>query len=395
MKSLLFFIFLMITLGCSVAKKLYPHLENAPKGLIQKWVVKTHETYVPGQHPVEYSSPILVQGAIIQGSRAGGVGKYRQSDGKRIWYRSFEYGTDGDPEVDIKNNRVFIGANDGNFYCLNFMDGEIIWSQDLRTRIIAQPLHWKGRVYILSSNQTFYAFDAKTGKKLWSHHKNIIATSLLQATTIKGGSRPLVWRNRIIVGFGDGGIMAFNQASGLVLWKGNLPGSGKFNDVDASPVMLDGSLIWPSFDGALYRITPKDGKIRRIFNAGGARDVVIHENEIFLPSNDGHLYVLNSKTFRLKWKFKVEYGVPTSVLPLPGGIVVPTSNRFIYLLDSRDGYPLDRKDLGGGSGVYAKARSDANHAYIFSAFGNLYRFDLMDPILRRELSKNRFHSTIH
>lgn len=305
--TIIFMMFISLA-SCSVKKRMYSHLDNAPPGFFQKWSVKTHEDYYPGKHPAEHSSPVLVKGMVVQGSRAAGMGMYRQDDGKLVWLFKVDGGVDGTPAVDEDENRVYFGANNGKFYCLNLRNGSEIWSVDLKARSTSRPLLYGPRIFHVGSDQLLMVFDKKTGKKLWSYKRNIVATTVLKSTTIKGAGTPTIWKNLLITGFGDGSLLAFKYINGDKVWEISLRGKGKFVDVDSSPHIIANTLYVTSFDGELFKINPLDGQILKTFNAGGARDLLFTEQYIYLPSSDGSLYKLSISDFKKIWRFKLEGG---------------------------------------------------------------------------------------
>jgi len=372
-----------LLVGCSIAEKPHAYLDEKPNGLVQKWVVKTHTEYFPGSYPAEMGSPVLVGPNILQASTGNGLGLYRGFDGKRIWLREMKGGSQATPLPVEPENRVYIGGNDGLIYCLNLSDGGLIWSQELSSRSTSRPSYRDGKIFIQTEDQSLHAFEAETGKKLWSQKRNILSTTILQSTTIRGETSPVVWGDRVIAGFGDGHLVSFRIADGILDWERDLSGTAKFTDVDGTPVLQGDVLIAASYDGNLYRISASKGQILSSFNAGSARAVRLDGETMYLPSSDGNLYALNSKDLSLKWKFKVEKGIPTGVAVIGHELVIPTSRRYVYVLDKTSGEAAFRVDLGSKSGVYSDTVVKGDQLFFFSAFGNLYRYELLPEETRK------------
>ena len=68
----------------------------------------------------------------------------------------------------IVNNRLYVGGLDGKVYCLNALNGEILWSYTTGMPIVGSPAYYGDRIYITSLDRNVYCLDANTGTKLWN-----------------------------------------------------------------------------------------------------------------------------------------------------------------------------------------------------------------------------------
>src|SRR6185437_458050 len=163
-----------------------------------------------------------------------------------------------------------------------------------------------GRLFITTSDDTVYAFDAGTGKWLWHYRRRSGQTA-----SILGASQPLVDGAEVLTGLSDGYLVALNVSDGQLKWEKKHNSGLKFTDVDAHPVLDNGVIYIPSYDGALYALNRTNGDIIWRFDAGGSRDVLLDGDMLYLPSSDGNVYCVDKTNGRMIWKFELDHGVPT------------------------------------------------------------------------------------
>jgi outer membrane protein assembly factor BamB len=179
-------------------------------------------------------------------------------------------------------------------------------------------------------------------------------------------------------------------SDGQLKWEKRIHAASKFTDVDAHPVLEDGIIYLPSYDGALYALKRNGGDTIWRFDAGGSKDVVIDGDTIFLPSSEGTVYALQKSTGRPLWKFDLDRGTPTRLAITDRYIIMGSSFQYLYALDKQTGKGVYRYNVGYGSGFSGSPLYDQPHdrLYLLSGAGNLYAFSVMAP------RKNRPHGEI-
>lgn len=129
----------------------------------------------------------------------------------------------------------------------------------------ATPLIVGDRLFTVGTNNQLFALDKGTGKAVWSHDlvKEFGAQETLLRCPVKAGmsASPIAYGNTVIVlaGGAGQGVMAFDQATGAVVWK-----SGDLNVAQASPILIDvdGEPQLVVFGGlAVSGFDPRDGRL--------------------------------------------------------------------------------------------------------------------------------------
>ena len=102
------------------------------------------------------------------------------------------------------------------------------------------PLLVDGRLFTIGTNKKIHAFDAATGRLLWSHDlvEEFGAPPLLLRPVVTSGygCSPIAYRDFVICSVGGPGqsVMAFRQRDGAVVWR-----SGHFLTSQAPPILID------------------------------------------------------------------------------------------------------------------------------------------------------------
>ena len=110
--------------------------------------------------PLVYDSGWLI--AVAQG---GIVIALRASDGREIWRRPLGATTEH-PPVPGGTDALFLSLADGRVVALRISDGAVMWEQ-LLPGMLSEPAVAPKRVFVGSTDNFFYAFDAEDGKLQW------------------------------------------------------------------------------------------------------------------------------------------------------------------------------------------------------------------------------------
>jgi len=350
---------------------IHPELKEDPKVLTRKWTLPTHGPFEAGDHGTEYSNPIIAENSLVFGNRSVGLVSLYPGINQQRWVLPLKGGVIS--ELGIDKTSVYFGAADGFLYSVNLENGRVNWRYEIRNPIVSRPTVSGGRVFITTSDDTVYAFDAGTGKWLWHYRRRSAG-----AATILGASAPLVDGNEVLAGLSDGFLVSLSLPDGQLKWERKLHQGTKFTDVDAHPVLDNGVLYVPSYDGALYALKRAGGDTIWRFDAGGSKDVVVENDRVYLPSSDGTIYCLQKSNAKILWKFEMDHGTPSKLVITDRYVIVGSSFQYLYAIDKESGKGVYRYNVGFNSGFTGSPAYDAQAAriYFLSGSGNLYAFGL-------------------
>lgn len=342
--------------------------------MIRHWASDTHGPFLAGDHGTEYSNPILVDNTLVFGNRSIGLVSIYPIMNQQRWVLPIQGGIVS--ELTVEQGSIFFGGGDGFLYSVNLNTGRVNWRYEVRNPIISQPTFSGGRLFVTTSDDTIYAFDASTGKWLWHYRRRSSPTA-----TIYGASAPLVDSNEVIAGLSDGFLVALSASDGQLKWERKLHQGTKFTDVDAHPVLENGILYVPSYDGSLYALKRQGGDVIWRFDSGGSKRVILEDQQLFLPSSDGYIYSLQKNSAKINWKFELDGGTPTQLVVTDKYVIAGSSFQYLYVIDKVTGKGLYRYNVGYDSGFAGSPAYDpvTRRLYILSGAGNLLSFSLRKP----------------
>ncbi len=313
--------------------------------------------------------PLVVGDVVYQGNGKDSFAAYSRKTGAELWRRMVENGVSSG--VEYKDGDIYFGGSDGQFYCLNASDGAIKWVFPVRAEVLAPPLLHEDSVYFLTANNVVYALDAKTGKQKWLYNRTDTTTF-----SIRGGAKPVVYKQNLMLGFSDGFFVALNAKTGGLVWERNLNRNAKFKDINATAVIDGSSVFISSYDDSLYKLSADDGQIQWRVERGGHTAVTIQGNKIFYPTSDGDFLALDKQSGKILWQNKVKDGVATQAVEYNELILYNESRGDLKIINSADGALVGSFTSGRGSPIAPSVDTQTGDVFFVSNEGNLYAIRL-------------------
>lgn len=188
------------------------------------------------------SSPIVVDDTIYIGStncKMYSIG----TDKSKNW--DFTTGDEILSSPSYVNETIIFGSNDGTIYCLNESNGDVVWKQDLKNKVISSPTidEHDNNVYIGSDDGNLTCLDIRDGTVKWGH-----------SVGDKIQSTPALKDNLVVFGSNNGYLYVLNKFTGAEEFTYN-PGTILFNSaITSSPVINGNSLLFGDDAGYLYSL---------------------------------------------------------------------------------------------------------------------------------------------
>ena len=184
-----------------------------------------------------------------------------------------------------------------------------------------------GIVYIGCSDGKVYAFQAKTGKIVWTYTTNGVVDS-----------SPTVVAGIVYVGSQDDSLYASNAATGALQWSyatGDL--------IESSPEVVNGVAYVSSDDGKIYAIrtiaSPVNGNSAGSLlwsDSGAAFQVpAVAHGKVFYGY--GTLYAVNSRSGAQIWSFTPDIYLPGHAIVANGIVYVTSASGILYGIDEATG----------------------------------------------------------
>jgi outer membrane protein assembly factor BamB len=192
----------------------------------------------------------------------------------------------------VVKNKVIVPATGGAFFVVSIDTGQVLWNENISSNqqlpmifhsgdIVANPLYYRGKLYIVSQSGFTAAFDLKTAEKLWE-------------IPIGGFETPTISGKTIFVMGNLGLLAAIDTDTGMLRWQKQYPSyinedsyfSEKEISVYKGPSLVDSKVL----------ITNQKGLIN-IVNANNGSEVdTLKIDELSIPPIpvDGHLLFLTA-----------------------------------------------------------------------------------------------------
>lgn len=217
----------------------------------------------------------------------------------------------------IADGVVYVGANDGHLRAFQAETGKDLWSVNTGAEILAQPLVDGDRVYSANGLGEVSAFT-KAGKKLWTFTAGDAVYS-----------SPVLAEGKVIFGCNDGKLYAVDASAGKQAWVN----SDATYAIESKPFVANGRVYFGAWDQQIRCVDARDGKLiwkricegarvakaaHRYYSAGDAMPVVA-EGKLHIADRGYHLTILDADT-----------GEPIATAEKVSATGLSEDGRFVY-----------------------------------------------------------------
>ncbi|RME17899.1 MAG: hypothetical protein D6797_01480 [Bdellovibrio sp.] len=328
----------------------------------RRWVRSTFSKEYYKYRLPHHMKPILFKDLVIQGNAFDGISAFYKKTGNLKWrfqVKGVEQGAVLDKGV------LYFGANDGQFYALNALNGYIIWSHPILYEGLGRPVVDEKNVYFITGQDVAYALNKKTGSKVWTYRPQNTLSNL----SVRGTAQPLLHEDFIYLGFRDGTLVALNKNNRKVLWIKTLNFNNRFKDIDAQPVYDRGRLFVTGYDSYTYCLNAKTGSVIWKVSLGGVYPLTIDGERLYLSTTDHQIVSLDKNSGKILWTKKTR-GLASKPVILRQTLVFGESEGNLVFMDKNEGHMM--ASFNPGRGVLSEITADGNHIYFISADANLF-----------------------
>ncbi|MBU1620230.1 MAG: outer membrane protein assembly factor BamB [Gammaproteobacteria bacterium] len=375
---------LLTTLAaCSSNEDLvYPEINNkiAPEEIWSASVGNGVEHYDSALRPLIY------QDKVFAASRAGLVMAFDRESGKRLW--TFDVRNDGTGSlldglkfwssntarvsggVSYGYDKLFVGTENGDVLALNPETGELVWRVKVKGEVIARPAAGEGYVLVNTSAGYLFALHPDTGEQRWMHEQESALLSL------RGTSEPVVANGGVIFGSGAGKVSVLIADKGILAWDAAIAvpkgatDLSRMVDVDATPIVVDGTIYAIAFNGELVALELRTGRVMWKREYASFRDMTIEGNTIYLVDSVGKIFAIDRRNGLEQW---AQLGLHKHFLTGPtvykDYLAIGDVEGNLFWLDKNSGDFVAQESYS--SGFYVQGVSSADELVIQTRDGEL------------------------
>jgi outer membrane protein assembly factor BamB len=246
------------------------------------------------------------------------------------------------PIIDRDEN-IFVGSADGNFYKINPRQDIIECILKTRGVIDSAGCIDKDDLYVPSGDASLYKISS-FGKKEWEF--NILEKRYPRISTIYW------WEGNVVVG-PNGLIYAGNDD--FYLYAINKDGNVVWSfstglQIWSAPAFNNSLVYFASFDMHVYALNQGTGIIkwkRNLKNFISSSPAVDLDGNVYVTTFGGKVFALNGSNGKIKWEINTDKCIYASLATSPdGNVFVGGGDGFIYCIDSINGSILWKLDVG-------------------------------------------------
>ena len=312
--------------------------------------------------------PSIRDNIIYVANATGVIEAVNKTNGHLIWTKQLQHGINSGPTV--ASGYIAVGTNKSTVALLRQADGTQVQEFSVSGDALSKPAIAKNKVIIKTIDGYLYAFDLKTGQKLWATEHG--SPSLI----LKASSSPIVMDNLALVGFSDGKLDGIDIDTGSTLWQRSIAyanGSSdveRLVDIDADPIVRGDIVYLASYQGYVGALSLNGGQFIWRKPASVYKNMAIDSTTLYLTDSDDIIWALDRQNGQVIWK-QVSLKARGLTEPVLMGhhLVVADRTGYLHILSTRQGEFISRHQLSGPVDI-APAVS-GHKIYVMTANGKL------------------------
>jgi outer membrane protein assembly factor BamB len=240
----------------------------------------------------------------------------------------------------IAGGQLFVGTNRGRFMAIDADSGSINWELDFGLCIAASPAVARGLVYVAlmdpwpcknhdeSAPGYIVALDPETGEERWRFESGVTETS------------PLIVDGTLYFGSWDRRVYALDAATGAEKWSFETG-----DQVKSAAAFRNGTIYTGSYDGRMYALDAETGEEQwatsgrlGIFGSGRFYSTpAVAYGRVFVGNVDGRVYAFGAKSGDVIWSRTTGGFVYSSPAIYDETVYVGSYDGNLYAFDAATG----------------------------------------------------------
>lgn len=339
--------------------------------MIEKWSVPMGKA---SKASTDLKLKPSIHGNIIYVANASGtVQAVDKGTGTLLWSKQLSHNVVSGPTV--ANGYIALGTNKSTVVLLRQSDGAELHELKISGDALSKPAITNNKVVIKTIDGYLYAFDLKTGEKLWGTEHG--SPSLI----LKASSSPVIMDKLALVGFSDGKLDAVEIQSGTVVWQRSIAyASGasdveRLVDIDADPIVRGDTVYLASYQGYIGALSLANGEFIWRKPASVYKNMAIDNSTLYVTDSDDVLWALDRRNGQVKWKqLALKARGLTEPVLMGNRLIVGDRTGFVHVLATHNGELVSRIQMSGPVDI-APAVAE-NSVYVMTANGKLSRYSV-------------------
>lgn len=253
-------------------------------------------------------------------------------------------------------------------------NGRELWRQKLAALSFTAPLVAGARVFTLSADRSVSAFDAQTGRKLWSQTRPGEPLVLRQAGVM------LAVGDTLVVGLA-GRLVGMNPQNGSSRWEAPIAISRGTNDVErlvdlVAHVSREGDVVCVrAFQAAVGCVNAGTGLVAWTKPASGSEGLHGDDRFVYGSESDGKIIAWRRTDGERAWvSERLKYRGLTAPLAVGRSVAIGDSTGLLHLLSREDGSPMNRISTDGTAIAAAPVLAAGDTLVVVTRAGGIFGY---------------------
>ncbi len=251
--------------------------------------------------------------------------------------------------------------------------GREAWRQSMSALSFTAPLVAGARVFVLSADRSVTAFDAATGRKLWSQTRPGEPLVLRQAGILQS------FEDTLLVGL-SGRLVGMNPANGSSRWEAPIAVPRGTNDVErlvdlVAQTSRQGSMVCVrAYQAAVGCVNAVTGAVAWTKPSQGSVGVHADEQNVYTTQSDGKIFALRPADGEKVWESeRLKHRHLSAPLAIGRVLAIGDNSGVVHLVSTQDGAPQNRLNTDG-SAIISSPVMVAGTLIVATQNGGLFGF---------------------
>ena len=250
--------------------------------------------------PDSHVAPWIDRKHVLLAANDGEVVALNASTGARIW----EVSVPGTilAGVAADGRRVYVGTWEQEVFALDRETGAQVWKQTVPSEVLNLKALPGDRLAVRTNDGRMSVLNAGDGVQLWSHVHG--SPSL----TLRGAGEPEAQEDRVLTGFDDGRLIAFDVQSGLQHWEVRLAiPTGRTElerivDVDGPVRLAEGVAYAAALSNQVGAVETVEGNLLWSREIKAMHAPAVDDVAVYVTDLHGSLWSLDKKNGGVYWE---------------------------------------------------------------------------------------------
>ena len=323
-----------------------------------------------------FMTPVVVEDQVFISTANGYIGAYDARLGRRDWWKQLDARLIAGVGAD--SDHLYVVTRNGKLMALSH-SGEPRWEAALPNEALVPPQSNGRQVIVQTIDGEVLAFDQSDGERSWQYDSNMPVLSF------RGTATPYVDGSRVVTGFDNGRVVSLDVNTGRVQWQQALgTASGRTElerivDVDASPVVRDGTVYITGYQGKVAALSLRSGEERWSRSVSSLRAPAVGEDNVVVAAYDGRVIGYDLASRREAWRHdKLQWRRLSSPVTLGDHVLVGDFEGYLYAIRQADG-SIDGRAQVDEKGIRSPMVRYRDRVILFGNGGQIASYRVVEP----------------